>query len=123
MITSVDKEDLFTSIRDLNFSVVGQTLNKVARQLQSDYEQRHEAKTVSQIKDFVGRLGGLQAIHQSLRFHTSLAEDLMAKVQSKDFNRWLEIQQNIVAGTMGLSSEVHPMIEDLIDRSATCQWF
>lgn len=113
-----EKEDLFGLIRDTNFSLVGQTLNKVARQLQTDYEQRHEAKTVSQIKDFVGRLGGLQTIHHSLRFHTSLAEDLMGKVQGEEFNLWLEIQQNLLADTMDLST-IHSMIEDLIGRASS----
>ena len=28
---------------------------------------RHQAKTVAQLRDFVGKLGGLQTEHQSLR--------------------------------------------------------
>jgi hypothetical protein len=112
-----DTDTLFHTIKDVNFAVVGQSLNKIARQLQSDYEQRHEAKTVSQIKTFVSKLGGLQTIHQSLRFHTNLAEDLMAKVQGEEFNKWLEVQQNIVAETIDTSA-IHAMIEELINRSS-----
>lgn len=112
-----ENDQLFNTIRDNNFSVVGQSLNKVARQLQSDYETRHEAKTVNQIKAFVGKLGGLQSLHQSLRFHTALAEDLMQKLQDEEFNKWLEIQQNLVADTLDLSN-THLMVEDLIDRSS-----
>lgn len=112
-----ENDQLFQTIRDNNFSVVGQSLNKVARQLQSDYETRHEAKTVNQIKAFVGKLGGLQSLHQSLRFHTALAEDLMSKLQDEEFNKWLAIQQNLVADTLDLPS-IHLMIEDLIDRSS-----
>lgn len=114
------KRPAFNHIRDANFSTVGQTLNKVARQLQSDYEQRHEAKTVNQIKEFVGKLGGLQSLHQVLRFHTALAEELMSTLQDTEFNKWLEIQQNIVADTLDLTL-VHNMIEDLIDRSSSPQ--
>lgn len=113
-----ETDQLFHTIRDSNFSIVGQTLNKVARQLQTDYERRHEAKTVNQIKAFVGKLGGLQSLHQSLRFHTALAEDLMSKLQEEEFNKWLEIQQNLVADTLDLPS-IHLMIEDLIDRSSS----
>lgn len=111
------EDKLFNEIRDLNFAVVGQSLNKVARQLQSDYDQRHEAQTVSEIKQFVAKLGGLQTVHQSLRFHTALAEDLMSKVQSEEFNKWLEVQQNLVADSMDLVT-LHNMIEDLIDRGS-----
>lgn len=113
-----ETDHLYSTIRDLNFSIVGQSLNKVARQLQSDYETRHEAKTVSQIKQFVGKLGGLQALHQSLRFHTALAEDLMSKLQDEEFNRWLEVQQNLAADTLDLT-KIHAMLEDLIDRSSS----
>lgn len=110
--------NLFSTIRDLNFSMVGQTLNKVARQLQADYEQRHEAKTVSEIRQFVSRLGGLQTVHQALRFHTSLAEQLMTKVQDDEFNKSLEIQQNLLADTMDLKT-IHLMIENMIGQGAS----
>lgn len=118
VILGGENDQLFSTIRDSNFSTVGQTLNKVARQLQSDYEQRHEAKTVGQIKEFVGKLGGLQSLHQVLRFHTALAEDLMSTLQEEEFNKWLEIQQNLVADTLDLT-QIHNMIEDLINRSSS----
>lgn len=101
-----------------NFAVVGPKLNRVARQLQVDYEKRHEAKTVSEIKEFVSKLGGLQQVHQSLRFHTNLAENLMTLVQGEEFNKWLEIQQNIVAGSLD-TSVIHAMIEALINRGSS----
>ncbi|VVT53905.1 uncharacterized protein SAPINGB_P003809 [Magnusiomyces paraingens] len=112
-----DNDQLFATIKDTNFSTVGHTLNKVARQLQSDYELRHEAKTVNQIKAFVGKLGGLQSLHQVLRFHTALAEELMTTLREEEFNKWLEIQQNLVADTLDLT-QIHTMIEDLIDRAS-----
>lgn len=118
VILGGENDHLFDTIRDANFSTVGHTLNKVARQLQSDYESRHEAKTVNQIKAFVGKLGGLQSLHQVLRFHTALAEDLMNTLQEEEFNKWLEIQQNLVADTLDLT-QIHTMIEDLIDRSSS----
>ncbi|CAN6634324.1 vacuolar protein sorting-associated protein 33 [Trichomonascus vanleenenianus] len=118
LLYSGNPSDLFSTIKDLNFAVVGQSLNKVAKQLQSDYDRRHEAKTVSEIKQFVSKLGGLQTVHQNLRFHTALAEDLMEKVQGEEFNKWLEVQQNLVADTLDLST-LHAMVEDLIDRGSS----
>lgn len=115
--TTVLQDPLFREIHNLNFAVVGQSLNKVARQLQADYEKRHEAQSVSEIKAFVNKLGGLQSLHQNLRFHTSLAEDLMGLVQGDTFNSWLEIQQNLVADSLDTYT-LHSMIDTLISRSA-----
>jgi hypothetical protein len=61
---------------------------------------------VSQIKEFVNKLTGLQAEHQSLRLRiilfisylisdTNLAEDIMAYTSRRAFNRVLEVQQSM----------------------------
>ncbi|KAK9495809.1 Sec1-like protein [Lipomyces doorenjongii] len=112
----LDSNDgLFANLRDLNFAVVGTTLNKAARKLNEEYEERHQAKTVSQIKEFVGKLGGLQAEHQSLRLHTNLAEEIMNRTQTEFFNRALEVQQNLVASGLDTST-LNQTIEELIAR-------
>lgn len=108
-------DPLYASLRDLNFAVVGTTLNKFARKLNEDYEERHQAKTVSQIKDFVSKLGGLQAEHQSLKLHTNLAEEIMNRTQTEFFNRALEVQQNLVASGLDTST-LNLTIEELIVR-------
>ena len=64
-LNSNDK--LFSQLRDMNFAVVGGILSQVARRIQDDYEGRHQVKTVSQIRDFIGKLNNLRAEHQSLR--------------------------------------------------------
>lgn len=60
-------DKLFGELRDLNFAVVGGLLNKVAKRINADYEERHNAKTVPQIRQFITKMGGLAAEHQSLR--------------------------------------------------------
>lgn len=109
-------DNLFAEIRDQNFAVVGEMLHKVARRINEDYEGRHQAKTVQQIREFVGRLGGLQSEHQSLRLHTSLTEQIMGMTGTEEFNRALEIQQNLVAG-VDLAAQ-QAAIEDLINAEA-----
>ncbi|KAG5459312.1 MAG: Sec1 family-domain-containing protein, partial [Olpidium bornovanus] len=89
-----NSDRLFSEIRDLNFAVVGSILNRVARRINTDYEARHQAKTVGQIREFVGKLGDLQAEHTSLRIHTAVAEGIMATTVGENFNRALEIQQS-----------------------------
>lgn len=109
-------DSLFTKVRDMNFAGVGKYLNQVARQLQTDYDQRHAANTVNEIKQFVSKLGGLQALHQSLRLHTNLAEDLMQKIQSSEFNDSLEIQQALLNDSYNTTTALQ-QIESLIDQS------
>ncbi|KAI5798855.1 Sec1-like protein [Geopyxis carbonaria] len=117
LLSSEDK--LFDNLRDTNFAIVGNLLNKVARRLNDDYEGRHQAQTVSEIRQFVSKLGGLQQEHQSLRLHTGLAEEIMKHTRSEVFNKALEVQQNMVAGVD--SSSQHDAIEELIARNAPIQ--
>ncbi|KAI9016781.1 Sec1-like protein [Hyaloraphidium curvatum] len=109
-------DPLFSQLRDMNFAVVGSTLSQIARRIHNNYEDRHAAKTMSEVRDFVGRLGPLQAEHQSLRLHTSVAEEIAKTTRSPDFNGALEIQQNLVAGVV--ATEQIDYLEQLIDRDA-----
>ncbi|KAJ7045007.1 Sec1-like protein [Mycena alexandri] len=99
-------------LRDLNFSSVG-------KRLEEDYKGRHQAKTVAQLRDFVGKLGGLQTDHQSLRLHIGLSELFVPLTRTDQFNKTLEIQQNLLA-----SYEVPAQItaiEDLLAQGADMQ--
>ncbi|PIG81584.1 vacuolar sorting protein [Aspergillus arachidicola] len=60
-------DQLFSQLRDANFAIVGDILNKVARRLESDYESRHTAKTTTELREFVNKLPTYQLEHQSLR--------------------------------------------------------
>lgn len=105
---------IYAEIRDLNFAVVGEKLHRAAKRLNEGYEGRHAAKTVQQIRAFVGRLGGLQSEHASLRLHTGLTEKIMEYTAREEFNRMLEIQQNLVAGVDVGAQQAG--IEDLINE-------
>ena len=65
-------DPLFAELRDKNFTVVGGTLNRVAKRINENYEQRHAAQTVGQMREFVGKLSALQAEHQALRLRAFL---------------------------------------------------
>ncbi|KAG0173258.1 hypothetical protein DFQ28_011169 [Apophysomyces sp. BC1034] len=112
VLNSSDK--LFAQLRDQNFAVVGGMLNKIAKRINENYEERHHAKTVAQIRDFVGRLGELQQEHQSLRVHTGIAEQIMERTITEEFNKILEVQQNVVAGIDGTKELDY--IEKMIGR-------
>ncbi|TPX46403.1 hypothetical protein SeMB42_g01870 [Synchytrium endobioticum] len=108
---------LYDQLRDLNFAVIPGLLSQVARRINNDYEERHNAKTVTQIREFIGKLGGLQQEHQSLRLHTNLTEQITKHTMDQDFNRMLEVQQNLVAGIV--NNPHIDYIEELIDKSAS----
>ncbi|TFK77545.1 Sec1-like protein [Pluteus cervinus] len=95
LATSTDP--LYAELRDLNFGNVGKSLNRVARRLDENYKTNLQSKTVAQLREFVGKIGGLQTEHQALRLHTGLSEMLLPLTRTDAFNRSLEIQQNLLA--------------------------
>lgn len=108
-------DELFEKLRDMNFAVVGNTLNRVARRLDNDYQRRHAAKSTSELREFVNRLPAYQAEHRSLRIHTHMAESIMQHARSDAFRRPLEIEQNVTAGSD--PSYQHELVEELIFRN------
>ncbi|KZT73220.1 Sec1-like protein [Daedalea quercina L-15889] len=112
-------DPLLAELRDLNFAHVGRKLNQVAHRLDEDYKLRHQAKTPAQLRDFVNKLGGLQSEHQSLRLHTGLSELLVPLTRSDQFNKSLEIQQNLLA-SYDIATQL-TAIEELIAQGADMQ--
>lgn len=116
----LDSSDtLYEQLRDANFAIVGNLLNKVARrlqQVQSDYESKNKTKTLAELKDFVSQLPGYQQEHQSARIHTGLAEEIIKHTRTDEFKGLLEVQQNLAAGA-DPSSQLDG-IEELIAREA-----
>ncbi|KAF8910066.1 Sec1-like protein [Gymnopilus junonius] len=112
-------DPLFAELRDLNFSLVGKKLNKVARRLDEDYKTNLQTKTVAQLRDFVGKLGGLQTEHQALRLQTGLSEIIVPLTRTEVFNKSLEIQQNLLA-SYEVTTQLNA-IEDLIAQGADMQ--
>ncbi|KAG8917324.1 hypothetical protein FRC01_002521 [Tulasnella sp. 417] len=116
---TAETDGLFAQIRDANFAIVGTKLNREARRLDTEYKGRHQAQTVAQLRDFVGKLGGLQNEQTNLRLHTDLSEKIALFTQTEMFNKSLEIQQNPLASyepTAQVSA-----IEDLISQEAPLQ--
>ncbi|KAF2085650.1 vacuolar protein sorting-associated protein 33A [Saccharata proteae CBS 121410] len=114
-ITLEPSDALYSILRDTNFATVGPLLNKVARRLQSSYENRNIAnKTTSELRDFVSKLPGYQAEQASLKLHTSIAEEIIKHTRSDIFSRVLEVQQNLAAGAD--PSGQHDNIDELISR-------
>jgi len=107
---------LFRDLRDLNFANVGQYLSRFAHRLDADYKSRHQAKTVAQLKDFVGKMGGLQSETQLLKIHTGISELLNPMTRTELFNKSLEIQQNLLA-SFDINTQISA-IEDLVAQGS-----
>jgi hypothetical protein len=109
-------EELFIELRDLNYHAVGPLLNRRAKHVKEAFEERHDAKTVGQIKQFVTRLPHIQASRQSLSTHTSIAELLKQKIEDSAFMTSLHTEQELFQGID--TDRVHPFIEQLIAEQA-----
>ncbi|KAH7338863.1 Sec1-like protein [Rhizoctonia solani] len=113
---SASTDALLSKLRDSNFAVVGSKLNAEARRLEAAYDGRHKAQTVAQLKEFVGKIGGLQNEHQALRLHTGLAEAITTQTRTDIFNKSLEVQQNLLS-SYDVNAQISA-IEDLIYQEA-----
>lgn len=107
-------DQIHTDLRDLNFSVVGQQIQAKALEMDLTYKERHKAKTVPEIRDFMKKLSGLQQQHQFLRIHTNIADKVLSITRDTSFRVKLEAEQNLLAG---LETEATmEYIEECINR-------
>ncbi|XP_074061627.1 vacuolar protein sorting-associated protein 33A [Macrotis lagotis] len=105
-------EELYAEIRDKNFNAVGSVLSKKAKIISAAFEERHNAKTVGEIKQFVSQLPHMQAARGSLANHTSIAELIKDITTSEDFFDKLTVEQEFMSGID--TDKVNNYIEDCI---------
>lgn len=105
-------EELYAEIRDKNFNAVGSVLSKKAKIISAAFEERHNAKTVGEIKQFVSQLPHMQAARGSLANHTSIAELIKDVTTSEDFFDKLTVEQEFMSGVD--TDKVNNYIEDCI---------
>lgn len=105
-------DSLYSTLRSANFVRIGPLLNRTARHLEAEYEKRHDGIKV--LKEFVNKFPAYQQEHQSLTLHTNLADEMSKHTRSDTFNRQLEVEQNLAAGSD--PTYQHDTIEELISR-------
>lgn len=99
------QDNIWDQLKFLNFGAIGPRLNQLANNLQEQYDSRHEAETVGEIKKFVESLSSLQERQKLLKMHTTLSSSILEKVEdskSLQFNRILEFEQDILSGSIDL---------------------
>ncbi|XP_025089148.1 vacuolar protein sorting-associated protein 33A-like isoform X2 [Pomacea canaliculata] len=105
---------LFAELRDKNFNAVGSIVSKKAKHITAEFDERHAAKTIGEMKQFVSKLPHLQATRQSLATHTTIAELIKEVTDSDPFIDALRCQQEFINGLE--TDKVHPFIEDCISK-------
>lgn len=109
-------------LKDLNFSQIGPILNKKAKLLQQEFESRHDAKDIKQIKSFVDKLNDLTEQQNLVKVHTSIAEDILAKVKhgseddddgSNYFNTLIDLQQQIISNNFDNTTNCSKLLDFL----------
>lgn len=63
VINLSSNDELFAEIRDKNFNAVGPTLSRKAKAISAQFEERHEAQTVQQLRSFVDRMPQMKVIN------------------------------------------------------------
>lgn len=110
------KEDkIWNDLKFLNFGSIGPQLNKLAKELQTQYDTRHKAESVHEIKEFVDSLGSLQQRQAFLKNHTTLSSDVLKVVETEEygsFNKILELELEILMGNT-LNNDIEDIILEL----------
>ncbi|KAK2161895.1 hypothetical protein LSH36_108g07122 [Paralvinella palmiformis] len=107
-------EELYAELRDKNFNAVGPALSRKAKLISAQFDERHSAKTVGEIKQFVSKLPHMQGAKASLATHTSIAELVKEVTDSDDFMDTLRTQQEFINCID--TDKAHPYIEDCIAK-------
>ncbi|EDO44187.1 predicted protein [Nematostella vectensis] len=91
-------DELFSDIRDLNFSAVGVHLSRKAKQISAAFEEHKSAKTVGEMKQYVQRLPYMQKAKASLAMHMTIAELIKEETDKEDFRESIRIEQEFAQG-------------------------
>lgn len=110
-------EELYTELRDKHLNAIGQILSRRANEISKQLDERHNDKSVQDIKKFVERLPNMMAYKKSLATHTTIAE-LLKEITASDafLDDLVECEQEILLCTD--VDKVNPYIEDLIANQA-----
>ncbi|XP_064612161.1 vacuolar protein sorting-associated protein 33A-like [Liolophura sinensis] len=107
-------DELYADLRDKNFNAVGAVVSKKAKAITAQFDERHTAKTVSEMKTFVSKLPHLQGARQSLATHTSIAELIKEVTNTDQFMDTLRCQQEFINGIE--TDKPHSYVEDCIAK-------
>ncbi|KAG0680557.1 hypothetical protein C6P42_004880 [Pichia californica] len=110
-------DNIYPQIEYLNFSHVGPILNKLAKNLQFEFDKRKNLKDINEMKNFVSELNNLKNSQSWVQKHTSLAECIINKFNEGSLNQYTNIplldndNDNESIGNLSLQSYYSQLIE------------
>jgi len=110
-----NNDAIFSELRNLNFSGVGQALNARSISIKNMYDKRHNIQqSVSELKDFLLKLPEVQQQHKLAVMHTTIVSALRKETGKSEFHKRIEMEQFIIDGQE--EREVFDYIEECICR-------
>ncbi|EQC25367.1 hypothetical protein SDRG_16776 [Saprolegnia diclina VS20] len=92
-------DDLYAEIRDFHTERLGMHLQHLAKDIRDRHEEfRKKNASISEIRDFVKRIPGLQQQYKLLNQHTNLAQLLKKTTDSKSFNDMWFTERSMLEG-------------------------
>jgi hypothetical protein len=62
-ITLNSSEEMYAELRDKHFNAVGPTLSRKAKSMSAQFEERHDLKTVGELKSYVEKMPQMKVIN------------------------------------------------------------
>ncbi|KAM9899455.1 hypothetical protein OXX69_009474 [Metschnikowia pulcherrima] len=96
-------DELYQSLKHLNFGSIGVKLNTLAKMLQSELENSDNTQDLAKIKQLMKNLGSLTSKQEMVRKHTRLSETILERIKSNTDSGtkfdsrqiWLELQNEV----------------------------
>ncbi|KAG9330157.1 hypothetical protein JZ751_027059 [Albula glossodonta] len=114
LLTPLATQLTYEGLIDEIYGITNAALSKKAKIISAAFEERHNAKTVGEIKQFVSQLPHMQAARSSLANHTSIAELIKDITTSEAFFDNLTVEQEFMTGVD--TDKVNTYIEDCISQ-------
>ena len=90
-------DPLFSEIRDVSVSLIGQLLSKKAAFIAQCYKEKDALKSISEIKDFMDKFKEIQDQHSSLTNHVSLATVVSELTRDPNYIHLLKVEDQIMS--------------------------
>uniref|UniRef100_A0A1I8HV09 Vacuolar sorting protein vps15 n=1 Tax=Macrostomum lignano TaxID=282301 RepID=A0A1I8HV09_9PLAT len=112
-------DEVFADLRDRHINAIGKLLSKFARNISAQFDERHQATTVAELKKIVSKLPHMQAAKNSLAVFTTVTEKVKAHTESDEYMDLYECQHELVHGYE--TDRANPFIESLIAARVPCR--
>ncbi|KAL5275501.1 VPS33A family protein [Megaselia abdita] len=89
-------DEIYNELRDKHFNEVGKVLSKNAKIISETFEERHNAKTVQNMKIFASKLPGVMDKKTLVEIHSSIAEIIKEFTETDKFSDDLAVEQDFL---------------------------